>query len=79
MRILLNDLDGHTGESVETIGDEISRMEVFAPTGYYVGTVVYVKRRYKDRGTLYGWRPAQTRRVKLTSKADAIKRLPRYV
>lgn len=74
-------LDGVTAERTPNVGDEMYREEV-ERDGVYIGTIVYVgrvKHRAGQRvGTGYGWRPEQQTRAKLTDKADAIRRLPRW-
>jgi hypothetical protein len=76
-RVSNSHLPGYTSTRTLTTGDELARHDIFDPTGTYVGQVVYVTRRVKGTGTMYGWRPAQQTRVKLTDKVDAIRRLPR--
>ncbi len=64
-------LPGVTSETTLALGSEIHRCDIFK-TDAYVGQVVYVK-----RGQTYGWRPAKAApQVRLTSKVDAIRRLP---
>ena len=64
-------------ERTLTMGNE-QRREAIYFKDRYVGEVVYVARRTKA-GTEYGWRPAKSAaQSKLTSKVDAIRRLPQY-
>lgn len=46
--------------------------------GNYIGTIMYEGRKLAGGGTEYGWRPNQSRFRKLTTKKDAIMRLPNY-
>ena len=65
-------LPGVQTETTLTLGNEITREDVFAG-GVYVGQVVYVARKRKV-GTEYGWRAAKADpRVALASKTDAIR------
>lgn len=70
-------LPGYRSRRTLTMGSELHREEVIDGNGEYVGEVVYVGRK-TARGTQYGWLPAKApRQSKLTSKVDAIVRLPR--
>lgn len=52
---------------------ERARHDIFVGSTY-IGQVSYVK-----RGQEYGWRPTKNARVKLTTKVEAIRRLPKYI
>lgn len=74
------ELPGITSEVTVVLGTERARYDVFADAEY-IGQVVYIARRRKASFvTDYGWRPAQApAQSKLTSKVEAIRRLPRMV
>lgn len=59
---------------------ELSRLDVFVADGdVYIGQVSYIKRA-RATGAEYGWLPTKKlgTTTRLTSKVDAIKRLPRW-
>lgn len=56
--------------------NEIHRKDVFLD-GEYVGQVVYVARRSRSGGTLFGWRAARSAsNSRLVTQIEAIRRLP---
>lgn len=71
-------------------GSNVERCSAVYHHHVYVGDVVLVRRRRKARGaeversatgyvTEQGWRPAKaSKNAKLTNRADAVARLPRY-
>ncbi len=70
-------LPGYRARRTLIMGTEIRREEVVDGEDVYVGEVVYVRRK-TARGSVYGWRPAKAApQSRLTSKVDAIVRLPR--
>lgn len=78
MRINVNNqtLPGIQSERTITMGSELRRDAIFTD-GEYVGEIVYTSRR-TSAGTDYGWRPAKAApQSSLTTKGEAITRLPR--
>lgn len=72
-------LPGYAAQRTLALGNELQRLDITDPTGAYVGQVVHVRRRLGAGGSQYGWRPAQAHpNTKLTTKVDAVRRLPRY-
>lgn len=76
MRLRAAGLPGVTVERVDSPAT-IEATEIVYQGGSAIGAVVYV-RRPCTRGTEYGWRPAESTGAALSSKADAIRRLPGY-
>lgn len=57
-----------------TLGAEESRVELETADGVYLGTVVYVRRRHRNGGSTYGWRPEKAApNSRLTDKGAAIR------
>lgn len=83
-RILLSnaEMPGWTTERVSPHGTEQIRVDVYDPAGNFAGTVVYVRRKNRTGtgpGSVYGWRPAEPQNSRLSSKIDAVRRLPTVV
>ena len=74
-RISNKQLLGFTGRRTIPTGGAIIRKEIFGPSGAYVGTVVYVRRRLPAGGSVYGWRPECNTRARLTNQVGAIEAL----
>lgn len=80
MRIPLTGLPGFTSEALGDPGKPGVVTQARIRKGeVVVGDIVYCQRRLPAGGSLYGWRPATMRsNASLTSKADAVRRLPGY-
>ncbi len=71
-------LPGFTSARAFAGRNEDARARVYGPDRRCIGDVVYTRRRLTAGGTEYGWRPAGSPRAKLTTKVDAIRRLPAF-
>lgn len=63
-------------------GNELQRCEILDPEARIVGEVVYLAIRRKGGGVEYGWspsKPTSNRKVVLSTKLDAIAKLPHFI